>query len=815
MGMTGRFDANFSSFYDAVEKAVVELKGFDAATGQVESSLSRMVDNFSGRKIISEATLLAKALDDVGGVAKLTNAELAKIGPTMSEGAEKLRLYGQEVPASIQKYADAAKSATTATTGWSEAFSTFSGVLGAFGVQTSIGAMINYAKEIVATAEQLDKLNAKTGISVETLQRFDLAGKIAGNSLEEISQAAIKLTENLAGDGKASALQALDRLGIKAEEFRRLSLEDKIDALAEALKKIPDSAEQVQLAWELMGAAGVRILPTLKSDLEGVGASAKVMSKDTVDAFAIMSANIAKDAAGLKATVGNMLISIFGGWGAADRAAKALDDTLKPIGEKTLPGISAAFENMIPNTIPNEIDELNNKFDADALALKRAKAEGDLWAKTLGDIHDQQKKLLNEEFKKNQEEIARATKATNQTVIDGLNETKKAQQEYFEFLDKEYLDSTDYQIKKIWDRANAEIASFKGTAEQRAEFVKTVNALADAQTEKVMAEYYKQTMSAEEATNQQIADVWKLAKARQDAYAGDESQRAEYNERVVREALQSQTRIQSAAIQSATATRTALEQIAHEWQSDLTKIETDSTTMTQGQLAQRSAAYRQLFAEVSSNARAAQAEVERTQSESSAAYYQAQLLVNGLSQGVNELTAAQRGANSAFESFHNTIVLDTADLAKLNQELTAYYDQIAARGPVGTPGPNNSAGMAGPGNSAGMPRVPGSGVPSSIAYANGPGSYIAPGALSFGEGGSGDFGSGTLAILHGREAIVPLDKNQGNDIRYGGSAGIVGGVSITVHVTQPLGTPDQIARAVGDAQIAVLKGQGVRLPYGS
>jgi hypothetical protein len=42
-----------------------------------------------------------------------------------------------------------------------------------------------------------------------------------------------------------------------------------------------------------------------------------------------------------------------------------------------------------------------------------------------------------------------------------------------------------------------------------------------------------------------------------------------------------------------------------------------------------------------------------------------------------------------------------------------------------------------------------------------------------------------------------------------------GGVSITIHVTQPFGTREAIARAVADAQVSLMRGQGVRLPYGT
>jgi hypothetical protein len=46
------------------------------------------------------------------------------------------------------------------------------------------------------------------------------------------------------------------------------------------------------------------------------------------------------------------------------------------------------------------------------------------------------------------------------------------------------------------------------------------------------------------------------------------------------------------------------------------------------------------------------------------------------------------------------------------------------------------------------------------------------------------------------------------------NAGGGGGVVQHIYVTQPLGTPDAIARAVADAQISLMKGQGARLPYG-
>jgi hypothetical protein len=96
-------------------------------------------------------------------------------------------------------------------------------------------------------------------------------------------------------------------------------------------------------------------------------------------------------------------------------------------------------------------------------------------------------------------------------------------------------------------------------------------------------------------------------------------------------------------------------------------------------------------------------------------------------------------------------------------------------------------------------------LPASVSP-TGTGRYTAKGVDTWGgpqfaQGGVGDFGSGTLAMLHGKEAIVPL------------SSGGVGATNVVnVYVTQPLGTPAQIADVVGRAIMTNLRQQGVRVP---
>src|SRR5690349_3543167 len=118
MPINAKFQADFASFFAAVDKAETELKSFETQAGKVEKSLSRMTDNFSGRKLIQEATLAAKAVENVGGVSKLTETELKKVAASVEVASAKMKALGIEVPKSFTAITDAAKKAEQNTGGF-------------------------------------------------------------------------------------------------------------------------------------------------------------------------------------------------------------------------------------------------------------------------------------------------------------------------------------------------------------------------------------------------------------------------------------------------------------------------------------------------------------------------------------------------------------------------------------------------------------------------------------------------------------------------------------------------------------------------
>jgi hypothetical protein len=103
--------------------------------------------------------------------------------------------------------------------------------------------------------------------------------------------------------------------------------------------------------------------------------------------------------------------------------------------------------------------------------------------KVWGSIHEQTYKLAQEHEKAWRDEALKGAAEVNKSIIEGLTETTAARLKLEDFTAQQTQLSTDYQVTKIWEVANQQIAAFKGTEQQRAAFNANVLALADAQTD--------------------------------------------------------------------------------------------------------------------------------------------------------------------------------------------------------------------------------------------------------------------------------------------------------------------------------------------
>ena len=163
MAVRATFQADFSSFQTAVDKAQVTLKGFEDNANKVGTSLNRMVDNFSGRKLIQEATLMTEAVERIGGPTKLTATELQHVGAKATEAADKLRALGQDVPPGIQKLADTTKGASTSFRDMAVAAGAIAGVVA--GAAAAIGKLGERGADINDVRDSFKTLTGAVGES--------------------------------------------------------------------------------------------------------------------------------------------------------------------------------------------------------------------------------------------------------------------------------------------------------------------------------------------------------------------------------------------------------------------------------------------------------------------------------------------------------------------------------------------------------------------------------------------------------------------------------------------------------------------------
>jgi hypothetical protein len=73
--------------------------------------------------------------------------------------------------------------------------------------------------------------------------------------------------------------------------------------------------------------------------------------------------------------------------------------------------------------------------------------------------------------------------------------------------------------------------------------------------------------------------------------------------------------------------------------------------------------------------------------------------------------------------------------------------------------------------------------------------------------------AGQSYLIGGGKAPELFTPGASGFVTPGGGGG--SHVTQNIYITQPLGTADAIARAVADAQVQLMRGQGVRLPYGT
>lgn len=150
------------------------------------------------------------------------------------------------------------------------------GLLAGLGVSLTLGAFAALVKGAIDSADELNKLSQKIGISVEALSTLQFAAQLSDVGLDTLKTGlkglSANLTEARAGLGEGAAL--FQALGISVEDTAgNLKSSDTILLeIADRFASFEDGATKTALAVKLFGKSGMDMIPFLNQGASGIRA---------------------------------------------------------------------------------------------------------------------------------------------------------------------------------------------------------------------------------------------------------------------------------------------------------------------------------------------------------------------------------------------------------------------------------------------------------------------------------------------------------------------------------------------------------------
>ena len=146
-----------------------------------------------------------------------------------------------------------------------------SGALGSLVPLATGAGLAAMAKNAIDAADNMNDLSQKTGVSVESLSKFQQAANASGTSIEGVGAAMLQFTKRFQG-GAGPAADALKAIGISATDASgKLKSTDQVMLeVADKFKNMEDGGKKAELAMALFGRAGADMIPLLNGGSKAV-----------------------------------------------------------------------------------------------------------------------------------------------------------------------------------------------------------------------------------------------------------------------------------------------------------------------------------------------------------------------------------------------------------------------------------------------------------------------------------------------------------------------------------------------------------------
>ena len=193
----------------------------------------------------------------------------------------------------------------------------------AVGTTVAAGAVFGLASSTAQLGDDAAKTADKLGIGITQLQELRFAAERSGVATSQFDTALEKMQKNLgeASTGTGTAKDALEQLGLKAEDLIKLSPDEALGRIAEEMDKVETAAEKAAIANDLFGRSGVGMINMLRGGKKNLDALREAARRTGF----VLSEKAARDAEvfqdtlldtqltmkGLKNTVGAALLPVI------------------------------------------------------------------------------------------------------------------------------------------------------------------------------------------------------------------------------------------------------------------------------------------------------------------------------------------------------------------------------------------------------------------------------------------------------------------------------------------------------------------------
>ncbi len=182
---------------------------------------------------------------------------------------------------------------TTMTTAGVAGQKAMAGLKGSMGqVVVAMGALMGI-KSLFDEAGRINDLSVRFGTSAESMQRMKYAAEQSGTSLETLAKAMNRgeIAAAQAAKGNKQMQEAFAALGISAQEFADMSVEERMIALGDAYDTSSNKAQTFEAMTRLLGKATTELIPLFGAGAESIRAmmdEAIVASNEAIDRMDVL-----------------------------------------------------------------------------------------------------------------------------------------------------------------------------------------------------------------------------------------------------------------------------------------------------------------------------------------------------------------------------------------------------------------------------------------------------------------------------------------------------------------------------------------------